>query len=78
MMVITLDNLAHRYNCLPSEALARANTFDLYVLDLSTKWVKYRNDVQEGRAPGPSSKQLTVEQMQAMIARTRSKDGDTI
>ena len=26
--MITIDNLAHRYHCLPSEALARASTYD--------------------------------------------------
>jgi hypothetical protein len=48
-MILTLDNLAHRYMCLPSEALARASTFDLYVLDVSTKWENYRNDRANGK-----------------------------
>ena len=73
MMVITLDNLAHRYNCLPSEALARANTFDLYVLDVSTKWFKYQNEQANGKNPTPTPPRLTVDQMQEMLRKARSE-----
>jgi hypothetical protein len=75
MMLITLDNLAHRYQCLPSEALGRANTFDLYVLDISTKWFKYQNDVANGKETNKSRPNLTVDQMQEMIRRARSEYG---
>lgn len=74
-MILTLDNLAHRYMCLPSEALARASTFDLYVLDVSTKWENHRNDVANGNV---KPKQVSIAEMQAMIARTRNKDEHTI
>lgn len=77
MMVLTLDNLAHRYNCLPSEALSRATTLDLYVLDISAKWSKYQSDRATDRANGVNSTKITpklsVEEMKAMIARTRSE-----
>ena len=63
--MITIDNLAHRYGILPSEALARANTFDLAVLDISAKWERYRNDRANGIKP-PAPK-LTQEEMRAMI-----------
>jgi hypothetical protein len=48
MLAITLDNLSHRYNCLPSQALACATTLDLYVLDISTRWYKYQQDKANG------------------------------
>lgn len=70
MMILTIDNLAYRYHCLPSEALERATTFDLHVLDVSTKWEQRRNDSSNGTNP---SKQISIEEMQAMIARTRSE-----
>jgi len=38
MMMLSLDNLAHRYGILPSEALERASTLDLRVLEVSSKW----------------------------------------
>lgn len=71
MMLITLDNLAHRYQCLPSEALDRATTFDLYVLDVSTKWLKYQQDRAEGKTP--SVKKLSQEEMMAMLKRARGE-----
>ena len=74
-MILTLDNLAHRYNCLPSEALDRATTFDLYVLDVSTKWEHHRNAVANGEV---KHKQPSQEEMLAMIARVRSKNEHTI
>lgn len=70
-MMLTLDNLAYRYHCLPSEALQRATTLDLHVLDVSTKWSIHRQDVIEGKTPdGPLP---NVEQMKQMIANARNE-----
>ena len=70
-MLITLDNLAHRYQCLPSEALSKATTFDLYVLDVSTKWLRYQQDRAEGKTP--SAKQPSQAEMLDMIKKVRSE-----
>lgn len=69
-MMLTLDNLATRYHCLPSEALMNASTFDLYVLDISAKWARHQQDVQEGRTP--SGNLPSQDEMKAMIANARS------
>ena len=69
-MLLTIDNLAHRYNCLPSQALAMGTTFDLHVLDVSAKWSKYQQEVADGKAP---EQKLTQEQMRAMMARARGE-----
>ena len=71
-MLITLDNLAHRYNCLPSEALERCTTFDLKVLDTSTKWHNYKNEQENARMnPGvkvpKSPDSYTTDQLQAIL-----------
>ncbi len=43
---------------LPSEALSRATTFDLYVLDVSTRWITYKQDLAEGKVkPKATAKQ---------------------
>jgi hypothetical protein len=74
MMLLTLDNLAHRYQLLPSEALERASTFDLHVLDLSAKWVKYQQQQADDEASGKKPKHnLSKEQMMDMIKRVREK-----
>lgn len=71
MMFITLDNLAHRYNCLPSEALSRANTLDLYVLDVSAKWHRHQNNLAEGKQSVTVTPKLSQAEMQAMIDRVK-------
>lgn len=71
MALISLDNLAHRYNLLPSEALSRATTFDLRVLDISAKWNKRAQDIADGKIPEKASPKVSQEQMLAMIERVR-------
>jgi len=72
-MLITLDNLAHRYHCLPSEALDRATTFDLRVLDVSAKWNNKQYEDADAKANGrkPTPK-LSTQQMLDMIKTVRS------
>jgi hypothetical protein len=71
-MVLTLNNLAEKYKCLPSEALEKATTLDLYVLDVSTKWIKYQHDLAEGKVQDNYG--LSPDDMKAMIDRVRSGD----
>lgn len=70
-MIITLDNLANRYNLLPSEALERGTSFDLYVLDISARWSKYQQDQANG-VTNPSSP-ANKEQLLEMLKRTREQ-----
>lgn len=70
-MLITLDNLAHRYRCLPSEALARSTTFDLYVLDVSSKWMRHQQERADGRSP--SFKKPSQAEMVAMLKQARGE-----
>lgn len=76
-MFLTLDNLAHRYRCLPSEAMARGTTFDLYVLDISARYQTYIHEREQAKTNGnapPLKKQLTQKELQDMLARARSLD----
>jgi hypothetical protein len=59
-MLLTIDNLAKRYGRLPSEVLAQANTFDLHVLDVSTKFQNHLHDREQGKTKGgqPSQQEL--------------------
>lgn len=67
-MALSIDNLAHRYHCLPSHVLANATTFDLYILDLSAKWNRYQSDIASGATV---DHRLTKEEMLGMINRVR-------
>jgi hypothetical protein len=80
-MILTVHNLAENYKCLPSEVLARATTFDLYVLDVHTKWVKYQHEqekIRQGNSSGTDTAQtfkqpkLSQKQLIAMMERSRS------
>lgn len=72
-MFLTLDNLAQKYKLLPSEALERGNTFDLYVLDLGAKWLKYQRDLADGKTSTVINPQLSQEEMLAMVNRVKER-----
>lgn len=77
-MVLTLHNLAKTYKMLPSEALACATTFDLYVLDTFHRYSKYQEAQQnDPKAPrsvmGKPRPKLTQEQMRAMLDAVKDK-----
>jgi hypothetical protein len=73
MMILTLDNLAQRYKCLPSEALDRATTFDLRVLEVQSQWERRQRDIAEGKQSAKASPKLSQQQMQAMIDRVKQR-----
>jgi len=70
-MIRTLDNLATRYHMLPSEALSRATTFDLEVLNTSTLWENHQYRKQNNL---PEEKpQPTQEEMLAMVRSVKER-----
>ena len=75
--MLTLDNLAHRYNLLPSEALSRASTFDLRVMDIRTHFDRKQYEDAEAErsgAPRKSRHKLTQEQMLSMIEQVNKQN----
>lgn len=67
-MILTLHNLAKTYKMLPSEILERGTTFDLYVLDTFSRYVKYQEARAQGRSmPSSGKPKLSIEQMKAMM-----------
>lgn len=72
-MILTLDNLAHRYKMLPSQALTQGSTFDLYVLDVYNRHVRHQRDLQEGKDSVTINPKLSVDEMKAMIDRVRER-----
>lgn len=75
MMVLTLHNLAHNYHLLPSEILSRGTTFDLYVLDTHTRWMRKQdeNESKKHNSLAPRPNKLSIEQMKAMIDNVRAR-----
>ena len=73
-MILTVHNLAKEYAVLPSEALVRSNTFDLYVLDVATRWQIYQQkQAEKGNKMPNMPHNLTQEEMQAMLNRVKSR-----
>jgi hypothetical protein len=73
-MILTLDNLATKYHCLPSEALATATTFDLYVLDVATRWSNYQ--YEQSSTGTKSAPKLSQDQMLDMVARAKARSAE--
>lgn len=70
--MITLDNLAHRYGMLPSEALSRGDTLDLYVLDLGARWESYKIKSAE-KGETLEQPKLSEDEMLNMIAKVKER-----
>jgi hypothetical protein len=74
-MILTVHNIAENYKCLPSEVMARANTFDLYVLDVHTKWVNYQHQRVENERSMPHAPKapiMSTKELKAMLEQARS------
>ena len=56
--MLTLDNMAERYSLLPSEVLARANTLDLEIIDVSGKFSHYSQTAKYKENKGLTEKSL--------------------
>lgn len=75
MIILALHNLAEAYKVLPTEALERASTFDLYVLDTHLKYNRYLQEKSEDNGGAPKlKKQYSQEELLDIIKRTREKD----
>ena len=72
-MILTIDNLAHRYKMLPSQALEQGNTFDLYVLDVSNRFTKRQHDIAQGNQSETITPKLSLEEMQAMVNKVKER-----
>ena len=44
---MSIDLLAKRYGCLPSEILVRATTFDLVIMDVAMSYENHRQKTQD-------------------------------
>lgn len=69
-MILTVNNLAKTYKLLPSEVLERGTTFDLFVLDVATRYTRHQQDIADGKAV-KSEHRLTQQEMLDMIKRAR-------
>lgn len=76
MALITLDFVAKRYGKLPSELLKSGNSLDVQVASLAAEYELYHSRAAQDAASGKNTgskldRNLTVEQMQAMLNTVR-------
>ena len=69
--MITIDSIAHRYGCLPSEVMQRATTWDLYVADIAAQHENWQYDQAQGKSGSASVPE--PDQLQAMLDQVRKK-----
>jgi len=69
-MIVTIDTMAKRYKMLPSEILATASTYDLYVMDAAISYHNYEQyKAQHGKEPMPD---YEVDELQAMMDKVKN------
>ena len=68
--ILQVDGLGKRYGLLPSEVLARGNTFDLYIMDAAMSFENWHNKkaVNNGKAPVP---EYTEEELMKIMRREK-------
>jgi hypothetical protein len=73
-MILTVNNLAKTYKLLPSEVMERGNTFDLYVMDIATRYERYQQKKSQDRfgAAAPTPKKMPSKQeLMDMLMRAK-------
>ena len=68
--ILQVDGLGKRYGLLPSEVLARGNTFDMYIMDCALTFENYHNKkaANGGKEPIPD---YTQEQLMAIMKKAK-------
>lgn len=68
--ILQIDGLGKRYGLLPSEVLARGNTFDMYIMDCALTFENYHNKkaANGGKEPIPD---YTQEQLMAIMKKAK-------
>jgi hypothetical protein len=66
--VLWIDTLGKRYGMLPSEVIGRANTFDLYIMDMALTFENYhhKKSMNGGKDPIPD---YTTDELLEMVAK---------
>lgn len=68
-----LDAIGTRYHLLPSEVMARADTLDYMVMDVSMSYQRLQQQRADAKANGqpPPAQDLPLNKLQEMMERVR-------
>jgi hypothetical protein len=72
MSILMIDSLGKRYGLLPSEALNRSNTFDLYIMDAALTFENYQHKkaMNGGKDPIPD---YSSDELLAMMSKVKGQ-----
>lgn len=68
-----IDSLGKRYGMLPSEVIDRANTFDLYIMDVSLTFENYHHKKQLNNGKEPIEN-YTTQDLLAIFNKNKNKN----
>ena len=70
LSILQVDGLGKRYGLLPSEILARGNTFDLYIMDCALTFENWhaKKAANGGRDPIP---EYTEDQLMTLLKKAK-------
>lgn len=68
--ILQVDGLGKRYGLLPSEVLARGNTFDLYIMDCALTFENFHHKkaMNNGKDPTPD---YSTDELQNMLQKVK-------
>lgn len=71
-LILMIDSLGKRYGMLPSEALEKSSTFDLYIMDAALSFENYhhKKSMNNGADPIPD---YTEAELMTMFNKTKEQ-----
>jgi len=67
--IMQIDTLGRRYGVLPSQVLATADTFDLYIMDAALTFEQYHNKKASNKHGLPPAPELTTEELLELMKK---------
>ena len=71
-LILTVDGLGKRYGMLPSEAMERGTTFDLFIMDAAMSFENYHHKKAMNNGEG-SVPDLSEDEMKAILDKVKGK-----
>lgn len=68
-----LDTMASRYHVLPSEIMQKADTLDVYVMDVALSWQEYQQSLAEKNTANKQAPHVPINKLQDMLAAVKNK-----
>jgi hypothetical protein len=74
---LTVDFVAKRYGCLPSQVLRSGDSIDIKIAAFAVAYENYLVKKEKNKADGKITPDLSVDEMKKMIDRVKNKNGQT-